>query len=188
MFRWIQATSFLMFALAALTLVAGPGCTPPKNKEQQKADGAKDKGAAKDKDKDKHDHEEYGPHGGPLADWDDKFHGEVTLDSASKMVIVYVLDGKAKFAPDIDASRITKMKLVITADKVELDLMHDAKKSGKEGIVFTGTHDFFAKSGSFTGNLSMVVDEGKKNVEKRYTDEFKYDPAEVAKRKKQGAS
>jgi maltose-binding protein MalE len=180
MFRWIQATSFLVFALAAITLVAGPGCTPPKNKEQPKAKDAADK----DKAKDKHDHEEYGPHGGPLADWDDKFHGEVTLDNASKMVIVYVLDGKAEKAPDIDASRITKMKLVIPADKVELDLMHDAKKSGKEGIVFTGAHDFFAKSGSFTGNLSMVVDEGKKNVEKRYTDEFKYDPAEVEKRKK----
>jgi hypothetical protein len=179
MFRWIHATSLVITAIALFGFVAGPGCQPPKGKDSNTP-----KEKEKDKDKEKHDHGEYGPHGGALADWDDKYHGEVTPDTANKMVIVYILDDKAKKAPDLEASRISKLKLVIAAEKVDLDLTHDAKKSGPEGIVYTGAHDFFANAKAFKGNLSMVVDEGKKGAEKRFTDEFDYDPKKAAPEKK----
>lgn len=175
MYRWIHATSFILTAIALFGFVAGPGCQP------QKGNAPKDKEKAKEKE---HDHGEVGPHGGPLADWDDKYHGEFTADHANKMVIVYILDDKAKKAPDLEPSRITKVKLNIPSEKIELDLLHDAKKSGPDGIVYTGTHDFFATAKAFKGDLSMIVDEGKKGAEKRYPNTINYDPSKSGGEKK----
>jgi hypothetical protein len=175
MFRWIHATSFVITAIALFGFVAGPGCQPTKGKDQK---------VAKEKEKDKHDdHDEIGPHGGPLAEWP-PYHAEFTSDPATKTVVVYVLDETTKKAADLEPSRISKVKLVIAGEKVDLDLAHDAKKSGPTGIAYTGTHDFFGKDTSFSGNLSMMVDEGKKGVEKRFTDELKYAPKKAEEKKK----
>lgn len=73
---------------------------------------------------------------------------------------------------------------MITGEKVDLDLTHDAKKSGPLGIAYTGTHDFFGKDSSFSGNLSMVVDEGKKGVEKRFAGDVNYPPKKAEEKKK----
>jgi hypothetical protein len=181
MIRWMHATSLLVTALALFAFVAGPGCTPPKDKGADKQKD-KEKGKEPEKDKAAHEHGDFGPHHGPLADWADVFHGEFTADHANKMAVVYILDDKAKKAPDVDAARFSKVKLVIPSEKITLDLTHDAKKSGPDGIAFTGTHDFFAKATPFKGNLSAVVDANDKKKEKRYSDDFEYDPKKSEKK------
>jgi maltose-binding protein MalE len=182
MFRWIHATSFLVTSLALFAFVGAPGCTPPKDANKQK-EKEKEKQKEKEKEKDKaaHEHSDVGPHGGPLADWADVFHGEFTADPANKMVVVYILDDKAKYAPDVEPSRFSKVKLNIPSEKISLELTHDAKKSGKDGIAFTATHDFFGKPTAFKGNLSVVVDENDKAKTKRFSDDFEYDPKKAKK-------
>jgi len=170
--RIIHLTSCLG-VVALLSFVFLAGCTPSK-------DGAKDASAkAKDAPKDKkdHDHGETGPHGGAIAEWDDVFHAEFTVDPATKSAIIYILDDKAKNAPKIDAAKITKVKLSITSAKpiVTIDLTHDAKKSNDKGIVFTGTHDSFEKPGELKGTIDGTVDG------KPYSGDFKYKHADKSK-------
>ncbi len=184
MFRWIHATSFLFTALALFAFVAAPGCQPTKKKEPDK-EKQKEKESAKEKGKDEHDHGEFGPHGGPLAEWSEVYHAEFTADHPNKMVIVYILDDKAKKAPDVEASRFTKVKLHIPSDKLDIMLSHDAKKSGSDGIAFTGTHDFIGKAAAFKGNLSATVTaKDKKEKDAPYAGDFEYDPAKKAPEKK----
>ena len=78
-------------------------------------------------------------------------------------------------------SRFSKVKLNIPSEKISLELTHDAKKSGKDGIAFTATHDFFGKPTAFKGNLSVVVDENDKAKTKRFSDDFEYDPKKAKK-------
>jgi hypothetical protein len=157
--------------LAAVCLVA-PGCMQKgtdAGKEREKVQ-AKEKPQAKEKKDEKgHEHGEVGPHGGPLADWDDTYHAEFTVVPAEKKVIVFILDNKAEKAPTIAVDKITEIKLNLKAPtKVEdLELKHDAKLSGEKGIAYTGTHDAFAKEGDFEGVIRGKVDG------KEYRDGFK---------------
>ena len=185
MMRWIRL-SMCLVTTSLIVLIALPGCTP-KNDPSKVKDKEKDKDKDKTKDKDKekpHDHAETGPHGGPLADWDDVYHAEFTADNAAKMVVVYILDEKAKKAPAVEASRFSKVKLAIPSEKITLELTHDAKKSGEHGIVYTGTHDFFTKATAFKGNLSAVVDEKDQKKAKPYSNDFEFDPKKHSGEKK----
>ncbi len=173
MIRWIYL-SFCWTALALPLFIAVPGCTTGKKHD------------AKDPDKGKHadEHGETGPHGGPLAEWEE-FHAEFTVDHPTKLVAVYILDDKAKRAPEVEAAKFTKVKLKIVGEKPEVavDLTHDAKKSGKDGIAFTGTHEFFGKERAFEGTVSAIFD-GKAKLENN----FKYEPKKDAGDKKKTVS
>src|SRR5882672_8747223 len=141
--RWIPFVWSMCF-IALFTFIALPGCQPGKG--AKKEDPKKDKG---------HDHDETGPHGGPLAEWEDIYHAEFTVDHAKKQVVVYILDDKAKAAPKIDAGKITKVKLNVKDIKppLQIDLTHDAQLSGDKGIAFTATHDHFQKPADVKGNI-----------------------------------
>src|ERR1041385_4619391 len=147
MIRWLHLSACATL-FAALVLIAGPGCNPPPKKAP---DTAKDKGKEKDKDakdkKDDHDHGEVGPHGGAIAEWGSSYHGEMVIDHANKQATVYVLDDKAAKAPSVDAKRFSKVKLTLTEEKppMTIDFALDEKKTGKDTIAFSATHDFFAK-------------------------------------------
>ncbi len=170
MSRIIHLSCCLLFGVL-ISLVALPGCTtPPSGAKDKEKDKEKDKGA-------KHDHDEVGPHGGPLADWDDKFHAEFTIDTAKKQAVVYILDDKAKLAPKIDAAKITKVKLAITSVQppLLLDLKHDAALSSDKGIAFVVTHDQFGKQVEMKGVIDGTVDGSP------YSNKFTYKPTDKAK-------
>jgi hypothetical protein len=176
MIRWIHlSTAFA--ALALLVFLALPGCTTGKKEHAAK-------GKEHDKDKHAEEHGGTGPHGGPLAEWEE-LHAEVTVDHPAKLVVVYILDDKAKKAPELEAAKFTKVKLKILGEKPEIviDLKHDEKKSGKEGIAFTGPHDFFGKERAFEGTVSATVDGKPKESEL-----FKYEPKKDSGEKKKTVS
>jgi hypothetical protein len=112
------------------------------------------------KTEEKHDHAETGPHGGPLAEWEEIYHAEFTVDHGKKQVVVYILGEKPTAAPTIEADKITKVKLTVLEPKpqVQLDLVHDAKLSDAKGIAFVGTHDVFAKPADLKLSISGNVD------------------------------
>jgi hypothetical protein len=144
--RWIALPSCLLLG-GILMFVALPGCKekdPAKPKEQKK---------------DGHEHGDSGPHGGPLAEWDDIYHAEFTVDHKNKQVTVYILDDKAKAAPKIDPATITKVTLTVIGSKpeIKIELKHDAKGTDEKGIAFTGTHEHFSKSGELKLNISGNV-------------------------------
>lgn len=111
------------------------------------------------------DHGQAGPHGGLIAEWEEIYHAEFTVDHAKKQVVVYILDDKAKAAPKIDAAKITKVQVTITEPKQKdaIELAHDAKLSSAKGIAFVGTHEVFAKAADMKLAISGNVD-GKRYV------------------------
>jgi hypothetical protein len=169
--RMLQFTSCLG-CVALLSVVFLSGCTPAN--KAGKDTPAKD---AVNEKKPHADHAEFGPHGGPLVEWEEVYHAEVTIDHPNKTAIVYILDDKAKLAPKIDAAKITKVKLSLTNVKpiVTIDLTHDAKKSDDKGIAFTGTHEHFAKPSELNGQIDGTVDG------KPYGDAFTYKPTDKTK-------
>jgi len=144
--RWIRL-SLCICVTASLALVVLPGC-------QDKPANPK-----KDEAKKEHDHPDTGPHGGPLAEWDDLYHAEFTVDHAAQKVVVYILDDKAKAAPKIDAAKISKVKLTVLETKplLQLDLTHDPSLSSEKGIAFTVTHAHFSKAADITGTIVSTV-------------------------------
>ena len=186
MIRCIRWTSFLATIAMVGVLVALPACTTGAKKND--ADKTKHNDKHAHDDKGKHKHPEAGPRGGPLADWDDKYHGELIVEHGSKTAFLYLLDEHADESPDVEPGRFTKMKLTITSEKppITVELTHDAKRSGKEGIAFVGTHDFFAKEAEFEVNVSGLLDEKKKEPVP-YNDTIKYNPKKVAAAKKKSA-
>jgi hypothetical protein len=156
MFRWTNLTACLCaLTLLALGAITGcdkgkPGITTRVQKENEKE---------KEKGKD-HDHDEVGPHNGPIAEWDEIYHAEFTVDHPAKTVTVYILDDKVKGTPKVDVSKITDVKLTVVGSKplIQLELKHDPKLSADKGYAFTGTHDYFAKPTDFKGNISGKVD------------------------------
>jgi hypothetical protein len=184
MIRWIHATSLLVTAIAVFAFVALPGCDTGKGAKKDDNNKVKDKD--KGKDKDDHEHGEIGPHGGPIIEWP-PLHAEFTADHANKMAIVYILDKDAKKAPSEEASRFSKVELIVTSEKpnIKLELAHDAKKSGPGGHVFTGTHEFLAKPTAFKGHVSAILDEkSKKPAPTPFGNDFEYDPAKLGAEKK----
>jgi hypothetical protein len=147
--RWINLGSLVcLFALTCF--VALTGCNTGKtDKGGKSGDNAK---------KTEHDHGEEGPHGGPLADWDD-YHGEFIVDAGKNQVIIYILDDKAKAAPKVDVAKITDVKLtILEAKPITIELKHDPKLSSKDGIAFTGEHEKFAKPEGMKVNIAAKVD------------------------------
>ena len=137
--------------LAALAF-AFAGCSPKPDVGKAKPDSKS--GHA-------HEHSEVWPHEGTLVEWgDEEYHPEFTVDHKAKQVTVYLLDGTAKKAPNVDAAKITDLKLTINnvAPPITVDLKHDPAKSGDKGIAFVATHDKFATEMEFKGNISGKVD------------------------------
>lgn len=164
MVRWLRLASCLLIGVM-LSLAALPGCKdkdPAKPKEQKKDD---------------HDHSEKGPHGGPLAEWEEKFHGEFIVDPAKKQVTVYILDDKAKAAPKIAPDKITNVTVTVAKSTplVKVELKHDAKLSDDKGIAFVGTHDHFEKSFDMTVNISADIDG------KHYSNDVTYKPSKTTR-------
>jgi hypothetical protein len=157
-----------LFALTSLLLLSG--C--------DKSNHPKDAAAQKKDKVDPHSHE-AGPHGGPIADWDEKFHAEFTLNTANKEAVVFILDDKAKAAPKIEVKKISKVKLNVTSVTpiLQLDLVHDPKRSDDKGIAYVATHDHFAKDVEIRGAIDGSV-EGYKSP---MTGSFTYKPADKAK-------
>jgi hypothetical protein len=183
MIRWLQWSVFGTL-FAALVLITGPGCNPPPKKDPA---AAKDKGKEKDKDnkKDDHDHAEIGPHGGVIVEWP-PYHGELFVDHAGKQATVYVLDEKAEKAPDIEAKRFSKVKLTLTDEKppTTIDFALDEKKSSKDTIAFSATHDAFAKKTVLKGELSARLDDDNPKKVTPFNGPVTYDPKEVEEKKK----
>jgi hypothetical protein len=144
-FRFRNMTPFIM-SLAVLWLVL-PGRTQTNTDFSTFVQ-------AKDKEKDKDDHPDFGPHGGPLAEWGDEvYHAESTVDTKNKQAVIYILDDKAKNAPKIDPNKITDMKLTILEPKLALELKHDPKRTDAKGIAFVSEpNDAFVTS-DFAGNI-----------------------------------
>ncbi|MSR55376.1 MAG: hypothetical protein EXS09_19140 [Gemmataceae bacterium] len=108
-----------------------------------------------------HGHSSIGPHLGPLAEWGkNEYHAEFTVDQASKQVVVYILDEKAKAAPSINRAKITNVTLSIknVTPVVFVELKHDSQKSGNLGIAFVGMSERFAMSGAYVGTISGKID------------------------------
>jgi hypothetical protein len=146
--RWIRL-SWCVCMLALVGFVALPGCN---NKGTE---------VAKSKSSPPPDHLDYGPHGGPCAEWGkEDYHAEFIVDADKKQVIVYVLDGDAKAAPkNLEASKITEMKVTIKeAEQITLVLKHDPKLSGDKGIAFTAEHPKFAKPAGMKVNIAGHVE------------------------------
>jgi hypothetical protein len=165
MIRWIRLSSCLCIG-AMLLFAALPGC----NKKE------KEPGKSVEQKKVEHDHDETGPHGGPLAEWEEKYHAEFTVDHAKKQVTVYILDDTAKAAPKIDVAKITNVQVVVAGTKpgIVIDLKHDAKLSDEKGIAFVGTHDHFAKPAEKFLNISGDIDG------KHYNNDVTYKPLKTA--------
>jgi hypothetical protein len=141
------------------------GCTPREKEKPVGGNGTKPH---------VHDHPDEGPHGGALAEWgNEEYHAEFTVDHKTKQATVYILDGTAKKAPDIDPAKITEVKLSITnvTPPFTLTLKHDPKKSDTKGIAFVGTHDALGKEMEFKGNIS-----GKIGDKPQYNGDFKEEP------------
>src|SRR5262245_42340012 len=118
--RWASALAIL----AALGLLAG--CpAPEKEKDGEKA--GKDTAS---KEKGKHDHADQGPHGGPLADWDHKYHAEFTVDHKKKEARVYILGPDAKTPAPIKADKVT---LSMKKPRFQIDLKPQKQKDDPEG-------------------------------------------------------
>ncbi len=160
MIRSLRFFAFLAFVVVAGVMIPS-GCRDAK-------DGGRDtapKTAPKKDAKTDHDHGETGPHGGPVGEWEDTYHVELTFNHPAKQVVVYVLDDKAKAAPKIDVAKITKVQITFLEpkDKGQVDLTHDAKLSNDKGIAFVGNHDLFAKPTDLKLAISGKVD-GKRYV------------------------
>jgi hypothetical protein len=148
--RLIRLTSCLCIG-AMLVFAALPGCN--KGESAKATDNNKNK-------EPKHDHPDAGPHGGPLAEWgNEEYHAEFTVDPARNQVTVYILDDTTKAAPNIDAAKITKVKVTLVGSKplISVDLKHDSKRSDAKGIAFVGTHEHFSKAAKMTWNISGNV-------------------------------
>ena len=173
--RWsLCLTSALLFAFVAL-----PGCNSAK-------DGKKHD---HDKKEDKHAHADVGPHGGPFADWDD-YHAEFIVTHTDKHAVIYLLDEKLEKAPKVDASRFSKVRLVITSVKpaVAIDFKHDPKLSGELGIAYVATHEELGKPVEIKGVISATLDENVKGKEKGFIDDkFHYKGPQTDKDKKKAA-
>jgi hypothetical protein len=139
-----------------------PGCTDKSGAKKTTATTA-----AKE-----HDHDEFGPHGGPLAEWGkEEYHAEFIVDAGKKQVTIFVLDGTAKAAPKVDADKITvELTIISVKPPVKVDLKHDKSASGdKLGIAFTGNNDLFEKPEGLRVNIRGKVD-GKEG----YSDDVTY--------------
>jgi hypothetical protein len=151
-----------LFAVA-LALVAS-GCGEKKDAGKDKDKAAKDKDKDKDKDKKtpgkEDDHDEIGPHGGPLAEWDhNKYHAEFTVDREKKKTTVYILDNTAKKAAPIPADSEVKVTLTKFKPAVQITLKADPEKDDPKGKSsrFVGTHDKLADKALFEGEISGKV-------------------------------
>lgn len=158
----------LCSTLLAVAILAGtPGC----NREQGKPEVDLATVTTKDEATEPHGHSSIGPHDGPLAEWGkNEFHAEFTVDHASKQVVVYILDGKARKAPVIDRAKISNVTISIknVTPILYVELKHDVQKSGDLGIAFVGTNEQFSKSVAYLGTIS-----GKING-KPYSGEFSH--------------
>ena len=154
--RWINV-SWCVCAVTLVVFAALSGCnqgTPP----------GKTREAHKD------NHPEEGPHGGPLAELE-PYHGEFTIDHATKKVTLYILDDTAKKAPKIEPSKITKVKIIVEKPALTIELKHNAEKSGEKGIAFVSdAHDAFAKPGELKMEISATLDEKVAKELQRQTD------------------
>lgn len=173
-YRNLSLAAAFLFALCMLPA----GC----QKAQQDANASTGK---KEKAKDDHSHEhahaEEGPHGGVLAEWGEhEYHAEFTVDHKTKTLAVYLLDGDAKKAPKVDASKISKVLVTLTnfTPPLTLELKHDPAKSDTKGIAFLGSHDSLSKEMEYKGNINGTVDGSP------YSGEFKEESHDHDKNKK----
>lgn len=106
----------------------------------------------------KHEHPSAGPHKGVLAEWgDEEYHVELTFDHKNKMVVIYILDEKAKKAKPIAAAEVVltiKGKPPVTL-KVKANPEKDDPKGSSSR--FAGTNELFGKHQDFEGTVSGKV-------------------------------
>ena len=109
--------------------------------------------------KDDHDDHEHGPgpHGGTVFDFG-KYHGEFTVDHATKTATVYILDGKrAKNAEPIAAAKLL-VSIKSPAFQVEAVAAADDGHPAGKASRFVAKHDHFGKEQEFEGTVSVEVD------------------------------
>ena len=105
-----------------------------------------------------HHHSVIGPHGGPLADWDDgAFHLEVVPDRDAGTVTVYVLDRWAKKPKPIEAGALTLTLKTDPETVVRLEPPSDAENPAGRFSRFTGRHPVLQGKTKLTGNVSGTV-------------------------------
>lgn len=133
-----------MFPCAILLAILG--CAEKKNAAKPSAKAGK---------RDDHDHG-AGPHGGTIIELG-KYHAEFTVDHPSKKATVYILDGSAKKAEPIQAS---KLLLSIKDPRFQVDMApmpQEGDPAGKPSR-FVATHDGFGKEQEFEGTVSAEID------------------------------
>ena len=192
MIRWLRERHYLTsLALFCVDRIAGL-----QYRDRRQKDGAaKVKAKEKDHDHDLRSRQTWSGNGGPVVEWgSDEFHAEFTVDHPTKTVIVYILDGEMKKARIVVVSRISagsKTHVVASEKpKIEIDLTHDPKKSGKDGIAFTWRARFFCQAGrSSRAQSSPCSTKTRKRRRKRTPGkEFDYEPKKEGGDKKKTVS
>ncbi len=84
------------------------------------------------------------------------YNFELLVDHNTGETTVWILDGSGKTAPKVDPE---KCSVSVSFEKPDttLTLKHEPKKSGEEGIAFTGTDNALAKEGLFEGVLQATI-------------------------------
>jgi hypothetical protein len=118
-------------------------------------------------DDDDHEHGP-GPHGGVIIELDN-YHGEFTVDHGKKEATVYILDGSAKKAKPVAA---TRLQLTIKSPWLQVDMKPSPQEGDPKGKSsrFVATHDNFGKEQEFEGSVGIEI-EGKP-----YSGDFKEKP------------
>jgi len=109
-----------------------------------------------------HEDEEFGPHGGAIAEWGDKheFHIEFNVDEDNKQAVVYVLDGDMKPKPIKAAELVLTLTSVKPALVLKLKAVPEASDPKGASTKFVAGHDEFGKEQQYEGSIGGEV-EGK---------------------------
>jgi hypothetical protein len=161
-------TSWKALACGVLGCALVVGCGKP-------AEPTKTAYPAKKDDDDDHDHGP-GPHKGVVIELGGKYHGEFTVDHATKTATVYILDGRVKNAAPIAAKTLEltvkspAFQVVMTAAPQEGDPAGKASR-------FVAVDDRFGKEQEFEGTVNVDIDG------KPYAGDFKEEDHDHGKKK-----
>ncbi|MBA4064536.1 MAG: hypothetical protein C0501_12650 [Isosphaera sp.] len=108
-----------------------------------------------------HHHADVGPHGGPLADWDDgAIHLEIDIGRDEETATIYALDRWAKRPKPIDAKPLTLTLKTDPERVVIFDPDPDAGDPPGRSSRFTARHHVFWPQAKVRGTVSGTA-EGK---------------------------
>jgi len=136
----------LVCGVLGFALVAG--CGRPAT--QTKAPVNKD-------DHDEHDEHGPGPHKGTVIEFGGKYHGEFTVDHATKTATVYILDVRVKNAVPVSA-KTADLTIKSPAFQVQMKASPQEGDPAGKASRFVAVHDNFGKEQEFEGTVGVEID------------------------------